>query len=227
MALPTESNLTSAGTTNAQMKTYLAGMRNFIANLLGTTETVGDARVALGAGTVGDALFTAETAADAHEAMPIQSGTAVSASGTAIDFTSIPSWAKRVTLMLSGISVNGTSNPLFQIGDSGGAETTGYTGSATGGGNNASPSCSLLSTGFQILSGSAGNVLEGQLVLTLVDPDTNTWSAAGNFAHSAAAAAYYLIAGTKSLSAPLDRVRLTTVGGTNSFDAGVVNIFYE
>lgn len=31
----------------------------------------------------------------------------------------------------------------------------------------------------------------------------------------------------KTLSATLDRVRLTTVNGTDTFDAGLVNIIYE
>ena len=58
---------------------------------------------------------------------PLVSGTAVaSTSGTSIDFTSIPSWVKRITLMLAGVSTNGTSDPLIQLGDSGGIENTGY-----------------------------------------------------------------------------------------------------
>jgi hypothetical protein len=33
--------------------------------------------------------------------------------------------------------------------------------------------------------------------------------------------------GTKSLSATLDRIRITTVNGTDTFDAGSINILYE
>jgi len=55
----------------------------------------------------------------------IVSGTAVaSTSGTSIDFTSIPSWVKRVTVMFAGVSTNGTGSYLIQIGDSGGIETS-------------------------------------------------------------------------------------------------------
>jgi hypothetical protein len=36
-----------------------------------------------------------------------------------------------------------------------------------------------------------------------------------------------LIAGHVSLSGALDRIRLTTVNGTDTFDAGSVNIIYE
>ena len=63
----------------------------------------------------------------------IVSGTSVaSTSGTSIDFTSIPSWVKRITVMFDGVSTNGTSNLQVQIGDSGGIENTGYTAAASG-----------------------------------------------------------------------------------------------
>jgi hypothetical protein len=55
------------------------------------------------------------------------SGTSVaSTSGTSIDFTGLPSWVKRITVMLDGVGTNGTSSPILQIGDSGGIENTGY-----------------------------------------------------------------------------------------------------
>ena len=57
----------------------------------------------------------------------ITSGTSqASTSGTSIDFTSIPSWVKRITLMFNGVSTNGTSNYQIQIG-SGSVTTSGYT----------------------------------------------------------------------------------------------------
>jgi hypothetical protein len=53
----------------------------------------------------------------------ITSGTAVaSTSGTSIDFTSIPLWVKRITVMFAGVSTNGTSPFLVQLGDAGGIE---------------------------------------------------------------------------------------------------------
>jgi hypothetical protein len=59
----------------------------------------------------------------------ITAGTAVaSTSGTSIDFTSIPSWVKRITVMIAGVSTNGSSIIQIQLGDSGGVETSGYTG---------------------------------------------------------------------------------------------------
>ena len=58
-------------------------------------------------------------------------GTAVaSTSGTSIDFTSIPSTVKRITIMFDGVSTNGTSRGMIQIGTSSGVATSGYSGGA-------------------------------------------------------------------------------------------------
>lgn len=156
----------------------------------------------------------------------ITAGTAVaSTSGTSIDFTSIPSWVKRVTVMFDGVSTNGTSIPIIQIGDSGGVETSGYTGAA-----------SIIGTGVVTGNYSSGlalspsgqwfstTVAHGSLVLTLLS--SNTWSAIGTVG-SSAAAVLYVTGGSKTLSATLDRVRITTAGGTDTFDAGTINILYE
>jgi hypothetical protein len=158
---------------------------------------------------------------------PLTSGTTVATtSGTSIDFTSIPSWVKRITLSFVGVSVSGTSSPLIQLGDSGGVEATGYLGAGAGGANAASPGVTAYTTGFGVNSSAAANVLHGAVVLTLVDAATFTWAASGVLSNSQTAA-YITVSGSKSLSATLDRIRLTTVNGTDTFDAGKVNILYE
>jgi hypothetical protein len=156
----------------------------------------------------------------------VTSGTAVaSTSGTAIDFTGIPSWAKRVTVMLNGVSLNGSANLRFQLGDSGGAETTGYVSifSYNGSSNNGGTS----SSGFDLVGvGSAPLEVSGQIVFSLLNSSTNTWTAMGIL--GAAGSAFTLLTtGSKSLSATLDRVRITTTNGTDTFDAGSINILYE
>jgi hypothetical protein len=156
----------------------------------------------------------------------LTSGTATAVSGTSVDFTSIPSWVKRITLSFSGVSTSGTSNPLIQIGDSGGVEATGYLGAGTAGGNAASPTVTNYTTGFGLPGSSASNVLHGAVVLTLIDASAFTWAASGTLSLSNAAT-YFMTSGSKSLSAALDRIRLTTVGGTDTFDAGTVNVLYE
>jgi hypothetical protein len=155
----------------------------------------------------------------------IKSGTAVaSTSGTAIDFTGIPSWVKRVTVMFSGVSTNGTSQPMLQLGDSGGIETTGYatySTSITSGANAAS----AYTNGWQLYSGAAVRLIEGNIVFSLLNASTNTWSGVGNFANDSPGLLFS--SGSKSLSATLDRIRITTANGTDTFDAGSINILYE
>ena len=146
-------------------------------------------------------------------------------SGTSIPFTGIPSWAKRVKLMMDGVSTNGVADLLVQIGDSGGVEITGYV-SAGGLVQNAAASAVASSTaGFVMVNGNAANSFYGVMTISLIDPATNSWIA--EFSNRTASTATGSGAGSKALSGALDRVVLTTTGGTNTFDAGSVNISYE
>ena len=155
----------------------------------------------------------------------ITSGTAVaSTSGTSIDFTSIPSWVKRITVMFNGVSTSGTSQPMFQLGDSGGAETTGYV-TATSSVSTAINTATAYTNGWQLFSGNAARIIQGNIVFVLIDSATNTWSGNGIFTNDTPVVIW--TAGTKPLSATLDRVRITTAGGTDTFDAGSINILYE
>jgi hypothetical protein len=154
----------------------------------------------------------------------LTSGTAVaSTSGTSIDFTGIPSWVKRITVMFNGVSTNGTSSLLIQLGDSGGIENTGYLGCglyiSTGG------STSAFTTGFGINTLAQVTTLYGSMIISLVDSSTNTWVEQGNFSSTNSIGCYS--SGAKPLSATLDRVRITTVNGTDTFDAGSINILFE
>lgn len=154
----------------------------------------------------------------------IKSGTAVaSTSGTSIDFTSIPSWVKRITVMFTGFSTNGTSDYLIQIG-AGSFTTSGYLGASSN--MAATVGTTAFTTGFGIRSGagSAAGVSHGAATIYLLSG--NTWVANAVFATSDAARTG-TSAGTVTLSGTLDRVRITTVNGTDTFDAGTINILYE
>jgi hypothetical protein len=154
----------------------------------------------------------------------IVSGTAVaSTSGTSIDFTGIPSWVKRITVILSEVSTNGTSNLLIQLGDSGGIENTGY--NSTGISTSTGGSTVSSSTAGFILSGnnSAAQVTSG--IATCVLVTGNSWVLSSTSKQSTGQNTNGN--GDKTLSATLDRVRITTVNGTDSFDAGTINILYE
>jgi hypothetical protein len=156
---------------------------------------------------------------------PLVSGTAVaSTSGTSINFTGIPSWVKRITVMFSGVSTNGTSIIQVQLGDSGGIENTGYVAGTTSLGTSALGSTSF-TTGFGIRSSnSAASTYQGSLVITNLS--SNIWVANGCMYENS----NYFSApfgGSKTLSDVLDRIRITTVNGTDTFDAGSINILYE
>jgi hypothetical protein len=157
----------------------------------------------------------------------ITSGTSqASTSGTSIDFTGIPSWVKRITVVFNGISTNGTSIIQAQIGSSGGVETTGYVGGYASNG----VSGGLLSGIPLTYAGMpAISAISGSLTFSLLDASTYTWVCAGTQGRLSGGVAQEAttFGGGKSLSATLDRVRITTVTGTNTFDAGSINIFYE
>ena len=149
-----------------------------------------------------------------------------STGGTSIDFTGITAGAKSITLMYSGVSTSGTSNYRVQIGDSGGVETSGYLGSGAGieGTNTATINGTA---GFDIPTGSsAASVVHGSLHLSLMDATTNLWDISGALGHSNTNRVA-IVSGSKALSGTLDRVRFTTINGTDTYDAGNLNISWE
>lgn len=156
----------------------------------------------------------------------LQTSTAIaSTSGTSIDFTSIPSWVKRITVMFNGVSTNGTSLTQIQIG-AGSIQTSGYTGTYSQA-QSAANNLVNLSAGFVFdAAASASAVRNGFVILSLLESATGIWSASGQSGRSDSAL-FTTVAGVKSLSGTLDRVRITTVNGTDTFDAGSINILYE
>jgi hypothetical protein len=154
----------------------------------------------------------------------ISRGTAVaSTSGTSIDFTSIPSWAKRITIMFAGVSTSGTSNRLIQIGSTT-FTTSGYSSySMLTGLNTISAATSGVTAGFVMATNSAADVIGGSMVL--VNVTGNTW--ASSHATSLVTTNACFGGGYIALGGTLDRVRITTVNGTDTFDAGTINILYE
>jgi len=153
----------------------------------------------------------------------ITSGTAVaSTSGTSIDFTSIPLWVKRITVQFSGVSTSGTSSILIQIG-AGSVTNTGYASVGTRFGAAAGASGNY-TTGFGIFQAAAADLIGGAIQLT--NHSSNIWVANGTTS-ATNSTANMTTSGYISLSGTLDRVRITTVNGTDTFDAGSINILYE
>jgi len=161
---------------------------------------------------------------DTEVAGVITRGTAVaSTSGTSIDFTSIPSSVKRITVLLSGVSTNGTSPLIIRLGDSGGFETSGYTGSTAE--IRSTPDIDNASSGILLSPNPAAtDTFDG--IVTIINITGNTWVSSVVGGNSNTINSY---AGgcSKTLTATLDSIRITTSGGANTFDAGTVNIMYE
>lgn len=157
----------------------------------------------------------------------LTSGTAVaSTSGTSITFSSIPSWVKRITVNISAVSISGTANLRFRIGPVAGVETSGYLGSTTG------FAATTLATvqftlGFDVNDGgTAAASRNGSFVFSLLDSATNTWSMSGTQGQSNTNNASF-IGGSKALAGTLSVLSMTTTNGTDTFDAGTINIQYE
>jgi len=148
-----------------------------------------------------------------------QGTSVVSTSGTAITFTGIPSWVKKVTLLLQGVSTTGTSPLIVQIGPSSGVETTGYLSGASGVG-----SAGTATTGFFLTNQAATSINHGAVVVYSFG--SNTWVSSSNIGYSDVAGAQSG-GGSKTLAGTLERISLTTVSGTPTFDAGSINILYE
>lgn len=151
----------------------------------------------------------------------IQRGTAVSStSGTSIDFTGIPSWVKRITVMFNGVSLSGSSQIQIQLGDSGGIETTGYSSGAW------IPSVQTTSTTGLLVTSGMINTFSMTGIATISLLSSNLW-VLGSSGVNTANGSSYTAGGSKTLSDVLDRIRITTVNGTDTFDAGSINILYE
>lgn len=155
----------------------------------------------------------------------VTSGTAVaSTSGTSIDFTGIPSWVKRVTVMFNGVSTSGTNSLLFQIGISSGVVTTGYSGSGVRLGATSLAGANF-TNGLGLNTTNAAGVYSGHLIWTNVSG--NIWIGSANIGEATSGGMGAVGGSTVTLSGTLDRVRITTVNGTDTFDAGSINILYE
>jgi hypothetical protein len=158
----------------------------------------------------------------------LQQGTAVSStSGTSIDFTDIPSWAKRITVMFNGVSTSGTSSYLIRLGVDGVFATMEYTSAGTSVSNGNSTGAVSSTAGIlTVISPSAAVSHSGQCIISLLDSSTNLWI--GTFiGHSEATANNRFGSGKISLSGALNSIRITTVNGTDTFDAGTINVMWE
>ena len=196
-------------------------------------------KITLSANVAGTAVFTVAapgTSVDRTLALPdatgtlgiMQQGTAqATTSGSSIDFTGIPSWAKRVTVALSSVSTSGTNQVQIQLGTSGGIETASYSGGVDGSSSAGAVAAATVTTGLGLeRSGLAAAASVRSGIATFVNMGGNLWVGTWLGARTDSACILWGSA-AKTLSGVLDRLRLTTVGGTDTFDAGSVNIVWE
>jgi hypothetical protein len=164
---------------------------------------------------------------------PVVSGT-VNAGGTnpfpssggpaTVDFTGIPSWAKRITVMFSGVSTSGTSLWQFQLG-SGSFTTSGYLCYEYVQQNAGTATVNARTSGFVLNANNASILMYGAIVFQNITG--NTWVGNSTFTGVGVANTFWSTCGSIALGGTLDRVRVTTVNGTDTFDAGSINILYE
>lgn len=209
---------------------------SFTASISGTTMTVtavASGTIAVGqvitgtgvtAGTVITALGTGTGSTGTYTVSASQTVASTTITIVGLDFLSIPSWVKRITVMFNGVSTNGTSKLILQVG-SGSVTSSGYLGACVQTVDLNTPTGVNNSSGFQLdNAANAAGIRYGQIVLALISG--NTWTQTGIVSRSDTAAVSNS-GGVIALSGTLDRVRITTVSGTDTFDAGSINIQYE
>ena len=192
------------------------------------TVVVADSEVT--AAKIADASVTTAKIADANVtpaklSQPLTVATSqATTSGTSIDFTGIPSWVKRITVMFNAVSTtpNNSNDKIIRVGTATGIVSSGYKSTSIGIQSAATGSVSS-TEGFRVAAGGFADEMSGHLLLTNVSG--NVWVCSGTAKTNTGY--MILVAGDVSLSATLDRIRLTTVNGTDTFDAGSVNIIYE
>jgi hypothetical protein len=150
-----------------------------------------------------------------------------SATGTSIDFTDIPSWVKRITVMMNGTSLDATTPFLIRLGTSSGVVSSGYT-SYWGYAYGPSTATAANTTGFGIHLGASSEIIWVNVMITNVTENTWLCSYGGALVTAPGGTGVQITGGGNvTLSGTLDRVRVTSVSGTASYDAGSVNIMYE
>jgi hypothetical protein len=170
-------------------------------------------------------FFGTDSNASRAQLQRIVRATAVaSTSGTSIDFTGIPAWVERITVMFNGASLSGSSSILIQLGTGSTTyTTTGYVGGGARFGASSVASATF-TTGFALNNSTAASLIGGNVTITNVTG--NTWSASGMCGETSGEF-MCMTGGSIALAALLTAVRITTVNGTDTFDAGSINIIYE
>lgn len=147
--------------------------------------------------------------------------------GTFKDFTGIPSWARRVTLMFNQVSSAGAVDMLLQLGVGTTPMTSGYQSASSTLCWSSGVVTTTSSAGIPIYNNAASYFFTGVLTLHKLDDSANNWIANGSFNSPVTTLGSVVSGGLAPLSGALGMVRLTTTSGTPAFDNGSVNISWQ
>lgn len=154
---------------------------------------------------------------------PLVNFASASLTGTYVTFTNIPSWARRVTVVISYLQNNSSTDKAIQLGTASGFVTSGYAGgNAYSGGSNAGGIWG--GGGISLPTGSTPDVMHGAITMYLITG--NTWVISGVGAYSSSTNTWQL-GGSIALSGALTQLRIGSVGGTATWTQGTANVFYE
>lgn len=218
LILPGAANITTAAGDTAEMVSLGAG--NWVcvdyqrASGLPIVFAVGTGLS--GTGTVADPVVSTGPTLGTSQA---------STSGTAIDFTSIPSGVKTIRVGLVGVSTNGTAQIRIQIG-AGSVTSTGYLGAVDASTAAGTVVAATFTAGLALsrtATSASAAVVHG--IATLMHMGSNQWVMTWLGSRSDSAAVMFSTSSI-TLGDALDRVRITA-DGTDTFDAGAINIQYQ
>jgi hypothetical protein len=174
-------------------------------------------------------FFVTDSAGSRAQLQRIVQGTPTASSGTALTYSSLPTWVKRITISIASLQATGGSiAPLVQLSTSSTFKTSGYLGAIAASPNAVAPNANNLANGFATYLPavwSTSIVLHGTITLTLLNASTYLWTAAGNISRSDSSNSATM-SGSVTLTGTLDGVRLF-IDGTQTFTAGSINIIYE
>jgi len=152
----------------------------------------------------------------------VVSGTAQTPTTTNADFTSIPSWVKRITIAFSGVSTDSPTELTIRLSTGGVFAATGYVSTAWIGGSGNITDTST--TAFVVDAGGQTSASSRNGLITLINITGNTWVVSGTVSRDTTAVT--VSTGRVTLGGALDGVRVLS-GSGNLFDSGTINVFWE